>query len=162
MHTIYTGWHSHSITHRHTQTHRYTSPLFLYLHPYHSKSQLNRWLPSKNEISLVHSPFLYRIIVIHSVPKSIRLYDSEDTGDIVSLVDFPLTPRRLIKTLFSRQNLSLVLMYPITDAYVSFLFTDINCASRLWNLSDSTPMPPNVDITIGVKDPFSIWIIRSL
>ena len=75
---------------------------------------------------------------------------------------FPRTPRILVSMLFSRQNRNLVLMQFTTQEYGSLRFTDISSAILLWNLSASGPMPPKVETTIGVKVPFSTWIMRSL
>ena len=58
------------------------------------------------------------VFISHS--KSIKLNDNAEMGVIFYRVDFPRIPRRLVNTLFSRQILILVLMYPMTEAYGSF------------------------------------------
>ena len=59
-------------------------------------------------------------IVFISHSESIKLNDNAEMGVIFSRVDFPRIPRKLVNTLFSRQILILVLMYPM--AYGSFRF----------------------------------------
>ena len=64
---------------------------------------------------------------------------------------FPRIPRILVRTLLSKQKRNLVRMKFITDEYVSPFFSAIKCANLLWNFSASIPIPPDVDMIIGLR-----------
>ena len=93
---------------------------------------------------------------------SSRLNDNVEIGAVLSFALFPRIPLMATRTLFSKLNRNLVRMYPITSAYRSFLFSEMRVAILLWNIFASFPNPPKVDITIGVKEPFSICRTLSL
>ena len=73
-----------------------------------------------------------------------------------SLADgFPLSPRIAIKTLLSRENLSLVLRKLMTSEYCSLLLSAIMWDRRFRKVVALGPMPPVVENTRGSKEPFS-------
>ena len=84
-----------------------------------------------------------------------RLKERVEIGATISFLDFPLTPRTAVRTLRNILNRILVLIKFTTSEYLSPRFSEIRVAIRLWNFLASTPIPPKVDMTIGVNDPFS-------
>ena len=65
------------------------------------------------------------------------------------------TERIIEKTILQRSMVT-------TMEYDSFRFSAIFIARRLMAVVISEPMPPEVDITIGVKSAFSTLLIRSM
>ena len=110
-------------THTHLTTHTHTSPFTCLtscfpLYPFIYTQNYN--IPVEPKITLILNPFSSNFFIPHILSimfimlvqstKSISPKDNVDTGDILSCVDFPRTPRKLVRTLFKRQNRSLVRM----------------------------------------------------
>ena len=159
----HTHTHTHINTHCHTNTHTTTHTqshtlTTCHLLPFITLMSIPRHIiPVEPSITLV-SHLRHHFIVSKF---SIRLKDKEEMG-VVSILFFPLTPLTAVNTLLKIENLIRVLKKLMTSAYRSPRFSEMRVAIHLWYFLASTPIPPKVDITIGVKDPFSICMTRSL
>ena len=78
------------------------------------------------------------------IPPGIKLNDRQEIGVAGAKFHLPLCPLNDTKTLFSKENASLVLIVPMTSSYLSFRFSATKLASLLWNSSAFGAMPPVV------------------
>ena len=91
----------------------------------------------------------------------IRLNATDESGfvDVFEVPRDPLTESRMLRR---RHIRILVEICPMTSAYLSFLLSAIFPAALCNARWHSSPIPPNVEKTIGVKVLFSTWITREL
>ena len=96
---------------------------------------------------------LYMIVDLGIKLKSMSVRSCRSTS-----LRLPWNPHIAARVLLKRANLSLVLMYVMTDAYGSLRFSAIFSASLLLTLLHSGAIPPLVVKTRGLNEDFSLSI----